>query len=224
MTPERRRDMIVKAALPLVAEHGAAVTTAQVARAAAIGEATIFRVFADKEELLDACVLAALDPGHVLGEIAAVPLDQPLAARLTEAADALGAHFARMGSVLGALHATGLRRGRAHPRHDPEGPGRAAGGGGAGVRAEDAGGSQRGAEAREGGAEAGTAPSREASMARTVEAVAELFEPERASLRLPPERLAAIFLGMLFSRPRLAAGQAADPAEIVEVFLHGALT
>ncbi|GII82512.1 TetR family transcriptional regulator [Sphaerisporangium siamense] len=200
MNPGQRRDMIVKAALPLVAEHGAAVTTAQVARAAAIGEATIFRVFADKEELLDACVLAALDPGHVLGEIAAVPLDQPLAARLTEAAEALRAHFARMGAVLGALHATGLRRGRAHPRHDPR------------------------AEARDGGAEAGTAPGREESMARTVEAVAELFEPERASLRLPPERLAAIFLGMLFSRPRLAAGHAADPAEIVEVFLHGALT
>ncbi len=191
MSPERRRDMIVKAALPLVAEHGGAVTTAQVARAAAIGEATIFRVFADKEELLDACVLAALDPEHVLGEIAAVPLDQPLAARLAEAAGALRAHLDRMGSVIGALHASGARRGRPDPGTEQ---GRAAWGG------------------------------RDASAARTLEAVADLFEPDRAALRLPPERLAAIFLGMLFSRPRFPAG--AEPAaldELVDVFLHGAV-
>jgi AcrR family transcriptional regulator len=198
MSPEQRRDMIVAVALPLVAEHGAAVTTAQVARAAAIGEATIFRVFADKEALLDACVLAALDPTHVLEEIAAVPLDQPLAARLIEAAAALRAHLDRMGSVIGALHATGVRRGRpdlpergTRPGggHDPEG-----------------------------------ALGRNASEARTLEAVADLFEPERESLRLPPERLAAIFLGMLFSRRRFPAGDEGPGLdELVDVFLNGAL-
>ncbi len=216
MTPEQRREMIVKAALPLVAELGAAVTTAQVARAAAIGEATIFRVFDDKDELLDACLREALDPAHALAEIAAVPLDQPLAARLVEAADALRAHLERMGTVIGALYATG-RRGRAGP--GPHGPGSAAG------PAQPGGG---GAEAGTGADEERPAPGRstdrDASMARTVQAVAELFEPERESLRLPPERLAAIFLGMI-SIPRLPGGDT-GPAridELVEVLLHGAL-
>ncbi|MER7444453.1 TetR/AcrR family transcriptional regulator [Micromonospora avicenniae] len=112
MSPEQRREAVVRAALPLVAEHGASVTTAQVARMAGIGEATIFRVFADKEELLDAVVAAALDPATVLGELRSIPLDQPLADRLVEAADALEAHLGRMGTVLGALHASGHGRSR----------------------------------------------------------------------------------------------------------------
>src|SRR5262245_37242184 len=109
MRPEQRRDMIVRTALPLVAEHGTAVTTAQIARAAGIGEATIFRVFADKEALLDACVVEALRTEHVVDEIRAIPLDRPVAARLAEAAAALDGYLARMGAVLGALHATGRR-------------------------------------------------------------------------------------------------------------------
>src|SRR5438477_10912799 len=112
MSPEQRRDMIVRAALPLVAEFGTAVTTQHVARAAGIGEATIFRVFADKDALLDACIAEALDSTHVLSELGSIPLDQPLAARLIEAVDALRGYLGRMGSVMGALHATGrpLRR------------------------------------------------------------------------------------------------------------------
>lgn len=107
MSAEQRREAVVRAALPLVAEHGAAVTTAQIARAAGIGEATVFRVFDDKNAVLKACVAAALDPTVVLQELRSIPLDQPLAVRLVEAADALEAHFGRMGTVLHALHASG---------------------------------------------------------------------------------------------------------------------
>jgi AcrR family transcriptional regulator len=190
MTPEQRREMIIRTALPLIAEHGTGVTTAVIARAAGIGEATIFRAFADKDELLDACVVEALRTDHVLAEIAAIPLDQPLSGRLTEAAAAMDAYLARMGAVIGALHATG-RRSRGHH-----------GGGDA--------------------ADAGL--DRDASQRQTREAVAELFEPERDSLRLAPEQLASMFLGMLFARSRPLAG--ADPTldEFLQVFLHGALT
>ncbi|NVI86495.1 TetR/AcrR family transcriptional regulator, partial [Actinomadura sp. BRA 177] len=107
MSPQRRREMIVRTALPLVAEHGTAVTTGQIARAAGIGEATIFRVFADKDELLDACLAEALRTDHVLAEIEAIPLGQPLPARLAEASTAIEAYLVRMGMVIGALHATG---------------------------------------------------------------------------------------------------------------------
>lgn len=119
MSPEQRRAMIVAAALPLVAEYGAKVTTSQVAKNAGIGEATIFRVFDDKEQLLDAVLAAALHHEHVVGEIASIPLDQPLEGRLTEAAEALSAHLTRVVSVLGALHTSGYRQGR-REKPDPK--------------------------------------------------------------------------------------------------------
>ncbi len=108
--------MIVAAALPLVAEYGTAVTTSQIARAAGIGEATIFRVFADKEEVLDACMFEAMRPDNAVKQIASISLEQPLPDRLAEAADALGAHLARMGTVAGALHSSGHRR----PAREPD--------------------------------------------------------------------------------------------------------
>lgn len=107
MDPDQRRAMIVAAALPLVVEYGASVTTAKIARAAGIGEGTIFRVFADKDALLAACLAEALRPDDTTAHLAAIDLDQPLAARLTEAADTVRAHMARIGAVIGALAAAG---------------------------------------------------------------------------------------------------------------------
>ena len=181
MSQADRRAMIVQTALPLLAEHGAAVTTAQIARAAGIGEATIFRAFTDKNELLNACVQEAIRPDHALSEIASIPLDQPLVARLTDAAAALRAHLTRIGAVVGALHATGgLRR-----RGDPP--------------AEDA---------------------RTNSMTAIRDALAALFEPDAAHLRASPERLAGLFMSLLFTRP--GAEPEIEAAELVDIFLNGA--
>lgn len=192
MSAGQRRAMIVAAALPLVAEHGTAVTTGQIARAAGIGEGTIFRVFTDKDELLDACLAEAMDPGHALRELASVSLDEPLTARLTQAAEALRAHLNRMGTVIGALHASGHRRGQ--PRDDRP------------VQGDR------------------TLGARESSVKATREAVAELIEPDRAALRLEPEKLAAIFLGMLFTTLRPTAGETEPTAaDLVDVLLYGAL-
>jgi AcrR family transcriptional regulator len=115
MSAEDRRAMIVHAVLPLLMEHGANVTSSQIARAAGIGEGTIFRAFKDKDELFDACTAEALRPDHVLDAIAEIPVDQPLADRLVEAAEALGAHLERMGALMSALHASGRIKHR-----DPE--------------------------------------------------------------------------------------------------------
>ncbi|GGW96103.1 TetR family transcriptional regulator [Streptomyces malachitofuscus] len=111
MSPEQRREMIIQTAIPLIAEYGAAVTTAKIARAAGIGEGTIFRVFADKDELLQACVAKALSPDDAVRELDAIDMSQPLAARLAEAAEALQAHMSRMGAIIGALG----HRGGKHP-------------------------------------------------------------------------------------------------------------
>jgi len=105
MAPDDRRRMIVRAVLPLVVEHGRGVTTAQIARAAGIGEGTIFRVFKDKDELFDACVEAALDPAEALEMIGEIPAELPLEKRLAEAVEALNAHMQRMGAVMGAARA-----------------------------------------------------------------------------------------------------------------------
>ncbi len=120
MSPERRREMIIAAAMPLVAEFGAAVSTASVARAAGIGEATIFRVFEDKDALLDACLAAALDSSNIVVELRSISLDLPIAGRLLEAADALRAHFDRIGAVIGALQSSGYRRPRSRRGRDHE--------------------------------------------------------------------------------------------------------
>jgi AcrR family transcriptional regulator len=127
MSPDQRRDMIVQVALPLVAEHGTAVTTSQVARAAGIAEGTVFRAFADKNELLAACVAEALRAEHLIDGLTAIPLDLPLAERLVEAGESLQAHLARLGSVLGALHGSGYPLRRVPPGEGrPGGPDREA--------------------------------------------------------------------------------------------------
>ena len=62
LAPDDRRAMIVAATLPLLLEHGDRVTSRQIAEAAGIAEGTIFRVFADKDEIIRAVVESALDP------------------------------------------------------------------------------------------------------------------------------------------------------------------
>ena len=61
--------------MPLVREHGSDVTTKAIAEAAGIAEGTIFRVFKDKEELLDAVVERAFDTGRLERQLAAIDPD-----------------------------------------------------------------------------------------------------------------------------------------------------
>ncbi|MFF8883167.1 TetR/AcrR family transcriptional regulator [Streptomyces flaveolus] len=183
MSPQQRREMIIQTAIPLIAEYGAAVTTAKIARAAGIGEGTIFRVFADKDELLQACVAEALSPEHAVRELDAIDVSQPLPDRLAEAAEALQAHMSRMGAIAGSLG----HRGGKHS------------------------GTVRGAGRGE-------------STSRIRAALAELLEPDKAALRRPPEQIAALFYGLLFTQPRTEDEPDLTPQELVEVFLHGAVS
>src|SRR6185312_12161938 len=73
LPPDERRSMIVDAALPLILEHGDRVTSKQIAEAAGIAEGTVFRAFADKDELIVAVLEAAIDPQPLERALAAIP-------------------------------------------------------------------------------------------------------------------------------------------------------
>ena len=85
LPPQERRAAIIEAVRPLLIEHGESVTTKQIACAAGIAEGTIFRVFADKDELLDAVLDAALDHEQFEAALRALDTEQPFEAQLTDA-------------------------------------------------------------------------------------------------------------------------------------------
>ena len=80
-----RRAAIVAAALPLFLDQGGAVTTREIAHAAGIAEGTIFRVFADKDEIIVAAIEAALDQAPLEAALGAIPPDLGLEASLVSA-------------------------------------------------------------------------------------------------------------------------------------------
>jgi AcrR family transcriptional regulator len=87
LPPDERRAMIVEATFPLVIEHGEMVTTRQIADAAGIAEGTIFRAFADKDELVSAVIDAALDPEPLERALADIDPELPLHQIVAQAAE-----------------------------------------------------------------------------------------------------------------------------------------
>jgi AcrR family transcriptional regulator len=82
---EERRAAIASATLPLLLERGAALSTRQIAEAAGIAEGTIFRVFPDKDAVVQAAMELALDPEPTERAIEAIDRSLTFEAQLAEA-------------------------------------------------------------------------------------------------------------------------------------------
>ncbi len=76
--------MIVAATLPLLLGHGEPITSREIAEAAGVAEGTIFRVFADKDEVIAAAVDLALDPSPMETALGAIDVERPLSEVLLE--------------------------------------------------------------------------------------------------------------------------------------------
>jgi AcrR family transcriptional regulator len=103
LPPSERRAEIVAATLPLVLAHGAAVTTRQIAEAAGIAEGTIFRVFPDKESLIEAVVESAFDSTATDAALLGIHPSLTLEARLIEAVEILRRRVADLWQLRTAL-------------------------------------------------------------------------------------------------------------------------
>ncbi|WP_233265393.1 TetR/AcrR family transcriptional regulator [Leifsonia sp. AG29] len=75
---DERKAMIVDAVIPLLLEHGRALTSRQIAEAAGVAEGTVFRAFGDKESLVEAAIRKHLDPEPVREALRSIDPSLPL--------------------------------------------------------------------------------------------------------------------------------------------------
>ncbi len=123
MAPEDRRKAIVDAVVPLLAAHGPAVTTRQIAEAAGVAEGTIFRVFPDKRSLLMATAAETINPAGGAAAMAAALAQVPeLPAKVELVVGQLQSRMQQGMLVLVALRHTVLKEGHDLPGDQPPGP------------------------------------------------------------------------------------------------------
>ncbi len=117
LSPEERRDKLVDVTLQLLREHGRAVTTRQIAEAAGVAEGTIFRVVESKEELVEAAIDRAFEPGAVIERIEEIDAELPLRDRLVQLSSILQQRFR---ATFELMKKVGMVRPADHVHDSPE--------------------------------------------------------------------------------------------------------
>lgn len=116
MSPDERRADLTDVTLRLLRVHGRDVTTRQIAEAAGIAEGTVFRAFASKDELLDAAISRAFEPGDLVVRIEEIDRSLPLRDRLVTLVAILQQRFR---ATFDLMQKMGLVRPSGHQHDSP---------------------------------------------------------------------------------------------------------
>jgi AcrR family transcriptional regulator len=114
LAPDLRRDALIQATLPLLLQHGRAVTTRQIATAAGVAEGTIFGVFESKDDLILSAVERGLDIEPFLADLQAIDRNQGLRERLLDLTERLQARFQGIFALMTAMGMVGPPRSHVH--------------------------------------------------------------------------------------------------------------
>ncbi|MGH3412872.1 MAG: TetR/AcrR family transcriptional regulator [Marmoricola sp.] len=110
MSADERRSALVEATLPLLYEHGQAVTTRQIAEAAGVAEGTIFRVFDSKDDLVLEAMERGLDIEPFLADLERIDGEQDLRGRLLDMTTLLQIRFRGIFTLMTAMGIVGPPR------------------------------------------------------------------------------------------------------------------
>lgn len=205
LPPAERRTALVDSARRLISSRGTVPSTKDIAEAAGIAEGTIFRVFATKEDLLDAVIASTFCPAVLRRGLDDIDVTLPLRPRLVALAALLQHRFTDVFGIMGALgltapppslagvhahctpgegHVEGDGPPDDHPRHTGGGPDEAA---------------------------------------RTAYLVERFVAADADRLRCTPEQVITYLRLLTFSgsHRQLTGGELLDPEEIVDVVLSG---
>lgn len=197
MPAEQRRAALIEATLPLIREHGLAVTTRKIAEAAGVAEGTIFGVFPDKQSLIQATILHALDPTPIENSLNDLDPALDLRTRFSAIATIVANRFAENSSIFIAM-----RRASKGHQHGPA-----------------QGGQHSAGEPPPHGFFTEMVRTRE----RLFAMVTTALEPHRAQLRLQPSAVSQVLLSTLAMNSHAGFGDSASltPDEVVTLLLDG---
>jgi AcrR family transcriptional regulator len=104
LPPDERRALILDAAEPLLRQHGRNVSTRQIAQAAGVAEGTLFRVFDNKEDLINNTVARSFSAEPTVELLDQIDPGLPLEERMVEITTLLRN---RLNETFALLHALG---------------------------------------------------------------------------------------------------------------------
>lgn len=103
MPAQERRAHLIEATLQVLRDKGQSATVRDIAEAAGVAEGTLFRVFASKDELIDAALREAFDHTDFLTRLEQVSPGLPLREHLLQVVALLQAQFTQTLDLMQAM-------------------------------------------------------------------------------------------------------------------------